>query len=180
MEPYEQIAQAFHKRIDCIAGAVDAMAPGIEAASHLILQAALQDRKLLIFAGSQDAPFGDHLVNLLRTPVDSRPALPAISIGAREAPDNDPANWHDIKTLSRDGDVLLCIDSISGAAIARACSQIASQRNLVTISMSELFEHGKPTVCIDLRADERALRRELIVMACHCLQEQLGQQMLGG
>jgi hypothetical protein len=33
---------------------------------------------------------------------------------------------------------------------------------------------------MDLRGDDENLRRELLLMACHCLQEQLAQQLLGG
>ena len=39
MNSYEIISTQFHQRIDSIAGAVDAMAPGLEAASALLVQA---------------------------------------------------------------------------------------------------------------------------------------------
>jgi DnaA initiator-associating protein len=101
-----------------------------------------------------------------------------LSCTSDEPADDHSLLWRDLRTLSRDGDVLLCLDSVAGAPLARRAVNFALQRNLVVIAVSENPEQAGG-VNIDLQAETQALRSELILMACHCLQEQIKHAMLG-
>lgn len=180
-EAYERIAGAFYRRIDSIAGAVDSMAPGLEAAAALLTQAVLEDRKILVCGSDEDATLACHIASSFRTPVAPAPALPAIALSCEVPDDRNAWLWRDLRTLARDGDILLCVDSAPGGRLAMPCFDFAQQRNLVAIALSEPVEGGG--VCVALppaeQTGDRSMRTELVLMACHCLQEQIRQFMLG-
>lgn len=175
---YSRIAADFHRRIDCIVGAVDHMAPALEAASIQLLEAALTDGKVLVCGMGSDATLAMHVAGLLRAPHNGVPALPAIAVVASDAPVTESPLWLELRTLSRDGDVLLCVDSAEDAPLARLCAEFARQRNLRSIILSQAGD-DLPGVSIQLQAGDRALRSELLLMACHSLQEQIKRVMLG-
>ncbi|WOJ94965.1 phosphoheptose isomerase [Congregibacter variabilis] len=176
-QSYESIAASFHRRIDAIAGAVDSMAPGLEAATTLLTQAVLEDRKVLVCGCKEDATLAAHVAAILRTPPEPGPALPALAFCSDIEGGGDQM-WRDLRTLSRDGDILLCIDSRPGAALAYRAVEFAEKRNLVTIAMSETVRVDGVT-CIELHTEDSDLRSELILMSSHCLQEQIKQILLG-
>ncbi|EED33862.1 hypothetical protein NOR53_1948 [gamma proteobacterium NOR5-3] len=176
-QSYERIAASFHRRIDAIAGAVDSMASGLEAATSLLTQAVLEDRKVLVCGCKEDASLATHVAAVLRTPQGPAPALPALAFGS-DVEDGGDQLWRDLRTLSRDGDILLCIDSRPGAALAHRAIAFAETRNLVTITMSETLRVDG-VACIALDAQDSDLRRELILMASYCLQEQIKQILVG-
>ncbi|WP_439105703.1 phosphoheptose isomerase [Congregibacter sp.] len=174
---YQRIAASFHQRIDAIANAVDSMAPGLAAAASLLSQAVLEDRKILISACEEDAVLAELVATVLRTPIEPGPALPALALRS-DSHEGDPTLWRNLRTLSRDGDVLLCIDSGAGATLARKYVEFAEKRNLIAIVLSEKLEISGGT-CIALNVEHPDLRRELILMASHCLRDQTKQVLLG-
>ncbi|WP_439101848.1 phosphoheptose isomerase [Congregibacter sp.] len=176
-ENYERTAASFHRRIETIANAVDSMAPGLTAATSLLAQAMLDDRKVLVCACGKDAALAAHVAATLRTPIEPGPALPALAFCSDSA-GGDTQLWRDLRTLSRDGDVLLCIDRGAGAAIAQKFIQFAETRNLVTIALSDNTEVPGGS-CIALRAADEDQRSELALMAIHCLREHIKQFLLG-
>jgi DnaA initiator-associating protein len=176
-QAYERIAASFHRRIDAIASAVDSMAGGLEVATSLLTQAVLEDRKVLVCGCEEDARLAAQVAAAFRTPQGSGPALPALAF-CSDTPNGDEQLWRDLKTLSRDGDILLCIDTHAGAEFAQYCVKFADQRNLVTIAMSEDLGLDGIT-CIALSAHEQHLRSELTLMASHCLQEQIKHILVG-
>jgi len=174
---YERTAASFHRRIDAIASAVDLMAPGLETAASLFTQALLEDRKILVCGCAEDATLAAHVAAVLRTPQEPGPSLPALAFSS-SSPSGDTELWRDLRTLSRDGDVLLCLDSHPGAALAKSCITFAQKRNLTAITLSE--NTGIENIaCIALQAEEQVLRSELILMASHCLKEQVKQVLVG-
>ncbi len=177
MDSYQRTASAFHARIDCIAAAVDTLAPGIELASQLLTQAVLEDRKLLVCASGEDSALAQLLTRLLRDPEDGGPPLPAIALEASAPVDAGAVLWRDLRTLSRDGDVLICIDTSPGATLALQASDFAEQRNLNALLLSE--EQIKANYCIPLPAETRELRRELLLMVFHSLMQEIRQLLLG-
>lgn len=176
-ETYERIAASFHRRIDAIASAVDAMAAGLQTATIALTRAVLEDRKVLVCGCGDDATLAALVATTLRTPREPAPALPAIAFHS-DLLDGDAQMWRDLRTLSRDGDILLCVDSRGGAALAHHCVKFARTRNLVAITMSEKLGIDDIS-CIELHTDDQDLRTELILMASHCLQEQIKQALLG-
>ncbi|MFT7286378.1 MAG: D-sedoheptulose 7-phosphate isomerase [Halieaceae bacterium] len=183
MDGYARIASVFHQRIDNIAGAVDSMAPALEEASNALLHAVLSDRRIIVLACGVDFALGAHVAAELRTPRGTGPALPAIHLGSSCAGAATPEGaesvplWRDLRTLSRDGDAIICIDTTPGATVAQLAVHLAGQRNLVPVTLSESSELQGCSVA--LPGDTPALRSELALMAMHCLQELIGQAMLG-
>ncbi|MFK7829173.1 MAG: phosphoheptose isomerase [Congregibacter sp.] len=175
---YDQIAQTFHQRIDCIAGAVDELAPGLEAAAECIMKAVLDDRKVLVVGCGQDAALANYVATTLRSPTNGSPPLPAVPLVSDRAPDPHDEMWIALKTLSRDGDVVLCMDSSDQAPLAHFCARFASARNLTAVLLSESMEENAG-LTVALRAENAMLRRELMLMACHSLAEQIRHSMLG-
>lgn len=178
MSGYDRLAAAFHARIDGIAGAVDAMAPGIEQGAQLLVQAALGDHKVLISGAAQDVALADHAANILREAIEGMPPLPALSLTATEAPAALRKLDRDLRALSRDGDVLLCVDTSSDGHLAKYCRELAGERNLspITLSVSGESEHAAR---ISINNDDPVLRTELALMAIHCLHQEIRHLLLG-
>lgn len=172
---YVRIAESFHRRIECIAGAVDVLAAGIQGAASLLTRAVLEDRKVLVCASGADAALAAFAARALR---DGAPGLPAVSVSCDDGGDADAILWRDLRTLSRDGDVLLCLDSHPGAPLARACAGFAATRNLALITLSEPLD-GAAHTAVELLADSSEQRIELLLMACHCLQVEIRHLLLG-
>ena len=177
MTSYEQIAADFHRRIDCIAGAVDHLAPALEQAAELLARAVLEDRKILVCACGTDEGLGTYLAGLLRTG-DLGPAMPALAFGDAAIAGEGTDMWRDLRTLSRDGDVLLCLDTNADAPLATRCAEFARQRNLLAINLSDA---GTATdgLSIPLIAPDEGLRKELALMAAHSLRDQVWKHLLG-
>lgn len=176
MSGYTRIAESFHRRIEAITGAVDIMAPGIEDAATVLTQAALEDRRIFVVGSGSDAALAEWLARSLRSDEDARPPLPAIPLVCTEPPGE--RLWSDLRPLTRDGDVLLCIDTSDTAALATAGVEFAAGRNLRLVTLSEPNDTGA-TAAIFLTAATRDLRRELLLMACHCLQVEIRHLLLG-
>jgi D-sedoheptulose 7-phosphate isomerase len=178
VDAYSHIAELFHRRIDCIAAAVDALAPGLETAAEKLTETVLADRKIIVCGVGVDATLAEHIAAEHRAAPNEGPNLPAIGRGAQEPPDDLAPLWRDLRTLARDGDVLLSIDSSDDGRFAGRCADFARQRNLLSVAMSEPREQPMG-VCVVLRASDPVLRSELALMACHGLLEQVRQHLLG-
>lgn len=198
-DSYEQIAAGFYRRIESIAAAVDCMAAALQAAAERVVAAALADQRIIICSAEEDAGIGAHVVGLLRRPDSTLPAIPALLLSAENPVDPASKMWQDLRTLARDGDILLCIDSEAGAPLGKLSADFAAPRNLPSIVLSDT-EAGTGSIWIPLGApsdtaasaaaqtaghsigtafEERALRQELLLMAAHSLQEQIRRQLLG-
>lgn len=177
MTSYDQIAADFHRRIECIAGAVDYLAAPLEQAAELLAGAALEDRKILVCACGSDVGLGQYIASLLRTG-DSGPSLPAMAFVDPGLPNDGADFWRDLRTLSRDGDVLLSLDTQSNAPLAAHCAEFARQRNLPTISLSD-SSTATDGLLIPLMANDDGLRTELALMVAHSLRDQVWQRLLG-
>jgi hypothetical protein len=105
------------------------------------------------------------------------PAPPLLKSSGRDVPEGTDM-WRDLRTLSRDGDVLLCLDTNADAPLATRCAEFARQRNLLAISLSDA---GTATdgLSIPLIAPDEGLRKELALMAAHSLRDQVWKHLLG-
>jgi phosphoheptose isomerase len=178
MSSYDRVAAAFHTRIDAIVSAVDAMAPGIERSATLLVQAALGDHKVLICASGQDDPLANHTAAALREAQAGMPPLPAYAITSDVDPAASGNLERDLRALSRDGDVLLAIDTSADADLARFCVEVAQERNLGLIILSVSEDAGIESA-IPLPGETQALRMELAMMAVDCLHTEIRHLLLG-
>lgn len=186
MSHYDRIAAGFHRRIEVIAGAVDALAPALEAAAAQIVDAALNDRRIFICGAGNDAALAAYAATSFRSGASGSPPLPAHALTATVSGDPDSL-WRDLKTLSRDGDIVLFIDASDGRAgggsgrgnIAGEAVEIARERNLYLLLLSDQAEALPTDLALPMIADDEALRRELALMCVHCLQNLIAEIMMG-
>lgn len=178
MSDYPRIAQAFHQRIDVIAGTVDLLAPALEEAADRLLQAVMNDRRMLICGCGHDGALARYATTLFLDSDGRVPPLPALMVDGEGA--DSERLWSNLRSLSRDGDLLLCIDSSSDANAAMRSAQLAQQRNLDAI----LLSNAQPATAgnallLPVPAEAAQTRRELAVMALHTLRELLIQRLMG-
>ena len=173
---YARIAESFHRRIEAITGAVDAMASGIEEAAAVLTQASLEDQRIFVGGAGSDASLASFLADALRSGDGACPPLPAFALGCSEA--TGDTLFSDLRTLARDGDVFLCIDTLKSAPLTASGSEFAAARNLRLVTLSEGID-ARAAATVALTAATRELRRELLLMACHCLQVEIRHLLLG-
>jgi phosphoheptose isomerase len=179
MSSYDSLSRQFHARIDAIAGTVDALAPGLEAAAAQIVEAALSDRRILLCAGGPDAALGHYFAQQLRDGDGRHPPLPAVALGSAAGTEDYTTLWNDLRTLARDGDVVLCIDTTNGAADGLKTVDLARQRNLSPLLLSEAQELVATAVALPLLAGSEELKRELAFMALHSLRQTVIDMLMG-
>lgn len=177
MSHYDSIAGSFHTRVATIAGAVDALAPGLEITARRMVETALNDQRIYLLAAGPDAALATYTARSLRTGNSGLPPLPTIALTCDEGPLN-PA-WKDLRTLCRDGDMLLCIDCEDGAELGLETMGTALQRNLFPALLSHAMEVPEPAVAMPLIAENAEMRRELALMAMHTLKQLLGDLLMG-
>jgi hypothetical protein len=176
---YQRIAGDFHQRIDLIAAAVDAQAPGLEQAAGLIVEAALSDRRVFLVCGDRDSGIADYLSRLLRQGEGSLPSLPVLALQQGQRGEESAPLWRDLRALARDGDLLLCIDSLEGAPVARRAALLAGERNLSAVLLSDAAQITGSALLIPLQAPSSELRRELALMAMHSLHRLILELLMG-
>ena len=175
---YDTIAALFHQRIDSIVGAVDTMAAGLQSAASSAMQAVMEDRKLILIGCGDDAVLAQYAASLFRTPADDTPPVPAIAVSSDTSDDPDAKIWRELRTLSRDGDVIIAIETGEhGNTIAQSLV-VAQERNLVPIILSEQMAPNA-TGMIFLQESNPLQRRELALMALHTLRELIRRTWLG-
>ena len=178
MSSYDRIATSFHTRINTIAGAVDAMAPGIERGAAMLVQAALDDRKVLVCGAGPDGDLAAHTASRLREGDDGVPALPALAIATGQGASLPNLFDRDLRALSRDGDVLICIDTSEEGRVAAYSLEVARARNLGLVLLSR-FGDSDAQAEITLLADSSILCSELALMALNCLDHEIQHLLLG-
>lgn len=178
MSSYERIAAAFHARIDAIAAAVDAMAPGLEEGAGLLVEAVLGDRKVIVCGVGRDATLASYAATLFREVEDGMPPLPALSVTSSEASTAESVMVRDLRALSRDGDVLICLDTGPEGTLAGQCAGIARERNLALLTLSLVQDEGRGPV-IPISAEHEDQRTEFALMALNCLRREIRHLLLG-
>lgn len=194
MDYYEIISRNFQTTIETIALSVDSLATPIELASQLMVEALLEDRKIIACGDGVDGALAQlFAVNLMSRFEYDRPALPAIALG------NDgynvtaiaqSSNIKDIysrqlRALGQDGDILLCINSRGTASQLLRAVQAAHERNMRVIALSNSADHElrellHPTD-VEIRIDAPRQPRivELSTMSIHCLCELIERSLFG-
>lgn len=174
---YQRVARDFHQRIDAIAAAVDELAPAMEAAAALIVEAAVNDHRVFFCSGDYEAGIASYMAQQFRSGGGVYPALPVLSLDGGREGDNQAPLWRDLRALSRDGDVILCIDSSDGGALAQHAAALAAERNLPAIILSQAT--SVTATLLPLSHPKPELRREMALMALHSLHALILQTLMG-
>jgi len=194
MDYYEIIAENFQSTIETIALSVDNLAEPIERGSQMMASALLEDRKIVACGNGADAALAQLFAcNLLSRFEHERPALPALTLGGDGA--SITAITHSsgvidifsrqLRAMGQAGDILLCINSTSGANNLLRAVQAAHERDMFVVALSNTGDSELSTLIraedVELRVD--ALRQyrivELHTMAIHCLCELIDHSLFG-
>jgi phosphoheptose isomerase len=194
MDYYQNIAENFQSTIEGISLSVDELAGPIAQASQLMVQALLEDRKIVACGNGVDAALAQLFASLLLSRFErERPALPALSLsgeGAALTAISHSSGFNEVfsrqlRALGQSGDVLLCISSGGGANNLLRAVQAAHARNMKVVALSNA---GDPELGTLIRAEDVVLRIdaarqprvvELQVMALNCLCELIDHSLFG-
>ena len=194
MDYYRIIADNFQRTIDTIIMSVDPLAGVIERGSDLITAALLADRKIILCGNGVDAALAQLFAcNLLNRFDEDRPALPALALGADSASATAIAQSSGIseifsrqlRALGQAGDVLLCINSSTGADNLLRAVQTAQERNMGVIIMSNAQDSEIGTLLrpedVELRVEASQPARivEIHTMAIHNFCELIDHNLFG-
>lgn len=194
MDSYQTIAGHFQGTVETIVNSVDDLAEPIANASQLLAGALLGDRKIIACGNGADSAlaqlFASHLLGRYET---ERPALPALALGGdctgasaitHSSGSNDIFS-RPLRALGQDGDVLLCINSSTGASNLLRAMQAAHERNMAVVLMSnpldgELGNLIEPEdVELRVTTDHPGRIVELHTMIIHCFCELIDQSLFG-
>jgi D-sedoheptulose 7-phosphate isomerase len=193
MDSYPTIAASFGEAIDLVSTSVDPLAPGIEQAARLCIDALLQERKIITCGvGGGAAVAQIFCTSLLHRFEHERPALPAIALGADgmtlsalAATSSNDLYSKQVRALGQPGDVLLAIagDENNGS-IVRAV-QAAHDRELPTIVLSGGNSADVSSLLLpeDVELHVASARTpriiEVQVMIIHCLCQLIDESLFG-
>lgn len=175
---YDQIAAEFHARINAISHGVDVMATGLRETAELAMKTALADQRVLVCATRADEGIALHMAQSLRRPDEGFPPLPALLVVGDDSRAQSSHLWQDLRALSRDGDLLLCLDSDPSGALSQPAEAFAKERRLRFAALSSKATTNS-RFWIPVGAETVALRHELLLMAGHTLLSQIRKQLMG-
>lgn len=145
MDYYRIIADNFQGTIETIAMSVDNLAESIEHGGQAMAGSLLQDGKIIACGNGVDAALAQLFAcNLLNRLEEDRPALPALTLVTESASITAIAQASGIndifsrqlRALGEAGDILLCINSSSGADNLAQAIRAAHERNMMVVMMS--------------------------------------------
>lgn len=194
MDYYRTIADSFQSTIENIAVSVDVLAQPLQRSSQLMTEALLADHKVLACGNGVDGAlaqvFTGHLQNRFE---QDRPALPALSLnadgvtlsGIASQDGLDEIYARQLRALGQAGDILLCVNSGAEAANLQRAVQVARERNMGVIALSndrcrELGgQLGSEDVELCVPGERSAGVLELQLMVIHCLCQLLDLSLFG-
>lgn len=194
MDYYQIISENFQSTIETIASSVDTLAAPIELASQLLVQALLEDHKIMACGNGVDGALAQlFTTNLMSRFENDRPALPALALtsdGAILTAVGHSSGANDIysrqvRALGQRGDVLMCINSAGQTSNLLRAIQAAHERNMRVVVLSNMrdSEVGTLLQAEDVELRVGALRQPRIVemhaMVIHCLCELIEHSLFG-
>jgi phosphoheptose isomerase len=194
MDHYRIIADNFQDIIETISLSVDTLAEPVRRASELIVQALLEDHKVITCGKGVDGALAQLFTcNRLNRFEQDRPALPALALSSDGAGLTAIAHTsglidiysRQLRALGQAGDVLVCINSASESNSLLRAVQAAHERNMAVIVLSNATDGELGTLLqaedVEIRID--SLRRpravELHTMTIHSLCELIEYSLFG-
>lgn len=193
MDHSEQVVDLFHRHIESCMYTMEALGEDIAAASHRIVDAMLQEKKIMCCGEGINGLIAQHLVtNLLNHFQHERPALPAMALTADTASATAIAaqsGYNDIfanqiRALGqRDDCLFICYQT--GSANTLRCIQAAHEREMRVISMCGANGGDARALLqpddIELvfPVDNAARLAEMQLVAVHAICELIDSQLFG-
>ena len=193
MDHTEQVIDLFHRHIESCMYTMESLGDGIALASQHIVNAMLQERKIMCCGEGSNGLIAQHLVtNLLNQYQHERPALPAMALTADTASATAIAaqsGYNDIfanqiRALGQQGDCLFICYQASSANTLR-CIQAAHERDMRVISMcgaqggdARALLHSDD-IELAFPVEDRARLTEMQLVAVHAICELIDGQLFG-
>ncbi len=191
----QRVITLFHESIEAKMHAGEQLAPLIAHASQVIVQALLNERKVLTcgngISAAQAQIFTASLINRFE---QERPSLPALNIGAdftTQTAIGSDSNFNDIyakqiRALGQAGDVLVLLTSTGKASNLLQAISAAHDKEMQVIALTA-NDGGDVAALLDqrdieLRVPSAAKPRihEVHLLSLFCLCDLIDQQLFGG
>ncbi len=191
----QRVITLFHESIEAKMQAGEQLAPLIADASHLIVNALLNEKKVLTcgngISGAQAQIFTAALINRFE---QERPSLPALNLGSDFTSQTAIASdysYNDIfakpiRTLGQAGDILLLITSSGSASNLLQAISAAHDKEMAVIALTgrdggdvaALLDHHD----LELRAPltVKARIHEVHMLSLFCICDLIDHQLFGG
>lgn len=189
-----RITQIIHQSIETKMQAAEQLAPLLETASQILVNALLNDKKIIVAGNGNSAAIGQIFVsNLMNRLEQERPSLPAISISAdnitTSAIAND-ASYNDIfakqiRALGQAGDVVILVSVDGDSSNIVQALAAAHDKNIVIIALTAHEGGDVATLLnqndIELRvpSDSNIHIHEVHLLSLLCLCDLIDFQLFG-
>jgi len=194
MDMQHRIRQLFTDSIETKTRAMDVLGPSIEQASQLMVNALLNERKILSCGNGGSAGDSQHFSSeLLNRFERERPSLPAIALTTDSSTITSIANDYSydevfskqIRALGQAGDVLLAISTSGNSGNVLQAIQAAHDRDMRVVALTGR-DGGSMTPLllpddVEIRVPARSTARiqEVHLLAIHCLCDLIDRQLFG-
>lgn len=190
----QRVYSLFQRSIEAKMQVGEELAPQVEIAAEGLVQALLNERKILICGNGPSAALAQIFAsNLLDRFEKERPSLPAIWLGSNMASYTaivSDTNHNDvyakpIRALGQTGDVLVVISSSGNAANLVQAVSTARARGLMVIGLtgrdggnvSSLLGGDDIEVCA--RVNSRSRIHEIHLLLLHCICDLIDHKLFG-
>lgn len=194
MELSEHVIDLFHSNINSCMQSIETLASPIAAASEMLVECMLSERKILCCGDGASALIAQHFAtNLLNRFQYDRPSLPALALTGDAATITAIASdssfnevyAKQIRALGQEGDTLLMCYLGTGSGTAVGAIQAAHERGMRIVTLSN--ENGGDAaslltsrdVELFIPSDNRARVAEVQLLTVHCLCELIDHQLFG-
>lgn len=192
MDMQSRIRQLFQASIDTKQQAMEVLAPYIEQASQVMVNALLNEGKMLSCGNGGSAGDAQHFSSELLNRFE-RPSLPAISLTTDSSTLTSIANDYSlneifskqIRALGQPGDVLLAISTSGNSANIIQAIQAAHDREMIVVALTGRDGGGMASLLlpedVEIRVPAQVTARiqEVHLLAIHCLCDLIDSQLFG-
>ena len=194
MDMQSRIRRLFEASIETKQQAMDILAPHIEQASLVMVNALLNEGKMLACGNGGSAgdaqQFSSELLNRFER---ERPSLPAIALTTDSSTLTSIANDYSynevfskqIRALGQPGDVLLAISTSGNSANVIQAIQAAHDREMIVVALTGRDGGGMASLLlpedVEIRVPSTVTARiqEVHLLAIHCLCDLIDSQLFG-
>jgi D-sedoheptulose 7-phosphate isomerase len=192
MDMQSRIRQLFQASIDTKQQAMEVLAPYIEQASQVMVNALLNEGKMLSCGNGGSAGDAQHFSSELLNRFE-RPSLPAIALTTDSSTLTSIANDYSlneifskqIRALGQPGDVLLAISTSGNSANIIQAIQAAHDREMIVVALTGRDGGGMASLLlpedVEIRVPAQVTARiqEVHLLAIHCLCDLIDSQLFG-
>jgi len=194
MDMQHRIKQLFTDSIETKTRAMDVLGPSIEQGSQAMVNALLNEGKILTCGNGGSAGDAQHFSSeLLNRFERERPSLPAIALTTDASTITSIANDYSyeevfskqIRALGQPGDILLAISTSGNSANVMQAIQAAHDREMLVVALTGRDGGAMASLLlpedVEIRVPARSTARiqEVHLIAIHCLCDLIDRQLFG-